>query len=701
MQFLGLANYCRQYIPHYAEKTQSLLELIHGQQLAMTDKITWNDKAENDFVRLKQDIHQSSTLLLPDYDKPFTQTVDCREGFMTSVLLQDHGGKLRPIAFYSKRLDQVALALPPCVQAVCAAAAAIECSANVVLFHPLELLVPHAVDVLLLQSKMNLLSPARHLSYTAILISQPHLTIKRCTVLNPATLLPTPTDGEPHSCLEATEKLQLPRPDLKDKPLSEGLTWFVDGSCSKNDLGKNQTGYAVVQDSNHVVEALPSHLSAQAAEIIALTRAFKLAANQRVTVCTDSQYAYSADSQMFADETTKKAAKGEFGHSDLFISQTDNTVIEHTVLADMQKNAPLAEKRLWETKGAILDERGLYTVNDKPVLPKSLFKAAVVAAHGRCHVATGGMTSIIQQHFTTYNLQSYLKNFCKSCVVCIKHNPQGNFRPQQGSFPQPNYPFQAMHMDFIELSQSGPYKYCLVMVDAFSKWVEIVPTAKNDAITVAKAICKNIVAVHGIPQILYSDNGPHFVNKTIQLMADHLGMTLKNHCAYHPQSAGLVERFNGTIKNRLKKCMEETGRCWPECLDLVKLYMRITPTKKGLTLFEIIYGRPYKLPLLSPDLERAQEELTLADFMKKFLTSHDVVKANDLPSFPSVLQDNQQQVKPGDWVFIKAIKRKHWTSPKWIGPFQVLITTATALKIAERPSWIHLSHCKLQRLQNL
>lgn len=53
-------------------------------------------------------------------------------------------------------------------------------------------------------------------------------------------------------------------------------------------------------------------------------------------------------------------------------------------------------------------------------------------------------------------------------------------------------------MDFIELMQSGPYKYCLVMIDAFSKWVEITPSKHVDALTVAKAISKTVVSNHGV-----------------------------------------------------------------------------------------------------------------------------------------------------------------------------------------------------------
>ncbi|XP_067888696.1 uncharacterized protein [Heterodontus francisci] len=52
------------------------------------------------------------------------------------------------------------------------------------------------------------------------------------------------------------------------------------------------------------------------------------------------------------------------------------------------------------------------------------------------------------------------------------------------------------------------------------------------------------------------------------------------------------------------------------------------------------------------------------------------------------------QYQPEDLVLVKAFRRKHCLEPRWEGPYQVLLTTHTAVKVEGQPLWIHASHVK-------
>ena len=61
-------------------------------------------------------------------------------------------------------------------------------------YQPHGPLVPHDVSHILLEQKTSHLSTARWLRYNTFLLDMPNITVKRCNVLNPATLLPTADD---------------------------------------------------------------------------------------------------------------------------------------------------------------------------------------------------------------------------------------------------------------------------------------------------------------------------------------------------------------------------------------------------------------------------------------------------------------------------------------------------------------------------
>ena len=169
--------------------------------------------------------------------------------------------------------------------------------------------------------------------------------------------------------------------------------------------------------------------------------------------------------------------------------------------------------------------------------------------------------------------------------------------------PAPLESFDHLMMDFVELSPCKGNKYCLVIIDMFSKWIEVFPKGKADAAAVVKALLTEIVPRWGIPRKFSSDRGTHVVNKVLEEVSKKLGIEMKFHCAYHPQSGGAVERINETLKSRLTKVMGETGLDSVQALPIVLtgIQGRVHSTT-GLSPYQVITGRPMRIGCHPPGL---------------------------------------------------------------------------------------------------
>ena len=96
-------------------------------------------------------------------------------------------------------------------------------------------------------------------------------------------------------------------------------------------------------------------------------------------------------------------------------------------------------------------------------------------------------------------------------------------------------------------------KYLLTIGDYFSKYFTAVPLPNHTATTVAKAIFEQwICRMGGCPSTVHSDRAPEFVGKVLTHLWEMLGLHVTKTLPYCPQSDGLVERFNSTIKLMLK-----------------------------------------------------------------------------------------------------------------------------------------------------
>ena len=130
------------------------------------------------------------------------------------------------------------------------------------------------------------------------------------------------------------------------------------------------------------------------------------------------------------------------------------------------------------------------------------------------------------------------------------------------------------------------------MVCTFSGWVEAFPAWTERASEVDRSLLREIVPRFGFPTSIGSDNGLAFIADLVQEVSKTLNIKWKLHTAYRPQSSGMVEWTNGTLKETPSKCIIETDCSWVDLVPMALLRLRMTPQSHGYSPYEIVYWRP-------------------------------------------------------------------------------------------------------------
>ena len=90
-------------------------------------------------------------------------------------------------------------------------------------------------------------------------------------------------------------------------------------------------------------------------------------------------------------------------------------------------------------------------------------------------------------------------------------------------------------------------------IQGFTTWIE-----KAEEV-VKKKLLHEIFLRVGLPRSLQSNNGTSFTFKVTQGVSKALGIIYYLHCAWRPQSSGIVERANQFLKSVIKKITQETS----------------------------------------------------------------------------------------------------------------------------------------------
>ncbi len=416
-----------------------------------------------------------------------------------------------------------------------------------------------------------------------------------------------------------------------------------------------------------------------------------------------------------ADQLAKLAAqKGDEWKPDRLVVPAVSAI--QTIPIDLKQY----QQELWSSDGELTPHlqqdqlvkvtEGMILRDDKYIVPEALQKPVIKLYHDYAHVSAPKTQQLIQKNFWWPQMASDIQRWCDTCIVCATINQGKPGRTKLCRPEPPMGPWELLQLDFIGPlpSAKGRYRYCLVIIDKFSKWVEAIPTRNNSANTVARVVANQILPLWGAPIQIESDQGTHFTGQVMKQICQMLNIKQRFHIPYRPQSSGMVERANRTIKESISKQVAQHKNQWIDALPTVPTILRATPSKAtGISPFELMTGRVMKLPI---DPEIAPADLgplvvaTQQSVLKQLRERLEVLHAraalkqqqSDLTNDTQFNPTSEVKFSEGDMVMVRVFVKQGAFTPRWHGPYEVkaICNSCVATTVKGKLRWYHMSQCK-------
>lgn len=357
-----------------------------------------------------------------------------------------------------------------------------------------------------------------------------------------------------------------------------------------------------------------------------------------------------------------------------------DTIGRKLIEAAAQRNA-----RVIEEKGVVfvLNRAG----NRLLYVPDKLRQMVMEEHHnGRFggHFGADKTAGAILRFYFWPTMREDVKAFCEACVACVQKK-----RTREDHGIPANIPF-GEPWEVIALDTIGPLpttsagnRFILVAIDVFTKSVEVFPSPDNTADAVIKLLFNQVIARHGVPSVVLSDNGSNYVAAAVKVMYQVFGITGKTATPYNPQGNGVVERFNKTLNGLLRlACGGDLSDDWDVRLPACSFAYHKTPhSSTGHSPFFMEHGREPKLGLVAIT-DISSSDRTPDDYLSLLKTTID--SAHELAKDAILRQQErrnaamekkpQTRLDPGELVWVhfdqtEGSSKLYWA---WKGPYRVV-----------------------------
>ena len=105
-------------------------------------------------------------------------------------------------------------------------------------------------------------------------------------------------------------------------------------------------------------------------------------------------------------------------------------------------------------------------------------------------------------------MRADIEEWCCACLTCATRRPGQSVKSALTPIPVSG-PFDRVGVDVIQFPRSAAgNRYAVAFVDYLTKWPEVLPTADQTTLTIAKLLVEEIIPHHGVPRNYFLIEAP-------------------------------------------------------------------------------------------------------------------------------------------------------------------------------------------------
>ena len=234
------------------------------------------------------------------------------------------------------------------------------------------------------------------------------------------------------------------------------------------------------------------------------------------------------------------------------------------------------------------------------VIPKKLQDRVLEELHDG-HLGIAKMKALARSYVWWPNISGQPEELAKAFSGC-QHNQKMPTKAPLHPWEWATAPWQRIHIDYVGPFQNSMF---LVVVDAHSKWLEVIPVSSTTSSSTIEVL-RDLFARFGIPRQIVTDNGAQFVSEEFQAFGRSNSIRHLTSAPYHSATNGLAERAVQTSKQALRAMSESSKPVKEKLAKFVIAYRNNPHSTTGVSPAQLPLGRPLRtrLNLVKPNLNR-------------------------------------------------------------------------------------------------